>query len=184
MRRLFFVAALVASGAFVLPFAVQASRDELQLMIVPPISFAQPADCPTGAIGYGISLLHGKGGTGSNCILGDDVPGSCPSGVTADFCARVGIRMTLSLPGGTIEAANGQIFEAWTCAGGAYLSDGTCSSVWNIDQRWSGAVTAATGRFHALADGAVSGGGLLVFDGPTFSFVSIDETLVIGVSDT
>jgi hypothetical protein len=29
----------------------------------------------------------------------------------------------------------------------------------------------------------VSGGGLLVFDGPTFNIVSINETLVIGAFD-
>ena len=179
MKRFFVVTALIAGGALVLPFAVQAGRDDLQLAIVEPITFAQPADCPTGAIDFGIAPLHGKGGTGSNCILSDDFPVSCPPGVTADFCERVGIRMALSLPGGTIEAANGEIFEAWTCAGGAYLPDGTCTSVWNIDQRWSGAVTAVSGRFHALAGGVVSGGGLLVFDGPTFNFVSIDETLAI-----
>ena len=92
--------------------------------------------------------------------------------------------MTLSLPGGTIEAANANIFEGWTCVGGAYLADGTCTSVWNVDQRWSGTVTGASARFHAFMDGNVSGGGLLVLDGPTFNFVSIAETLVIGVSDT
>ena len=45
------------------------------------------------------------------------------------------------------------IFGAWTC-------DATCA----VDQRWSGAVTHATRRFHALERGSVSGGGLFVFD--------------------
>jgi hypothetical protein len=62
--------------------------------------------------------------------------------------------MTLSLPGGTIEAANANIFEGWwTCVGGAYLPDGTRTTVWNVDQRWSGTVTGASARFHALVDG-------------------------------
>ena len=149
MKRLFPVAALAVSGALALPLAAQARNDELQLTIVQPVTFAQPADCATGAIDYGIAPLHGKGGAGTNCILRDDFPVPCPTGVTADFCESVGIRMTLSLPGGTIEAANGQIFEAWTCAGGAYLPGGTCTSVWEIDQRWSGTVTQASGRFQA-----------------------------------
>ena len=40
MKKHFLVAALVAGGALVLPTAVQASRDDLQLTIGPTFNFA------------------------------------------------------------------------------------------------------------------------------------------------
>jgi hypothetical protein len=162
--RLTSIVTLLIGAALAAPLAAQAGHD-LQLTLVQPIGFATPADCPTGAITYGLGY-HGQTGAGANCIL-DVVPAACPAGVTADFCQNVPLRMTLTLPGGRI-VADGAIFEEWTCTP-------DCSVV----QRWSGTVTQATTRFHKLNGGAVSGGGLLVFDAD-FNIAGFDEALTIG----
>jgi hypothetical protein len=168
MKKVPLVAMLLVVAALAAPAATQArtaGEDGLRVRLVPPVNFAPTADCPTGAAIYGISA-QGKPGTGTNCILGEVVV-PCPAGVTAQFCQDVPVRMTLSLRGGTI-TGDVHLFEAWNCAV-------NCA----VDQRWSGTVTSATGKFHKLRQGSVSGGGIFVFDATTFALVSLDETLVI-----
>jgi hypothetical protein len=172
MKKVLLISMLLVTAALVAPLAAQARSggdDGLRVKVEPPVNFASTADCPTGAAIYGISS-EGKIGSGTNCIL-DEVPAACPPGVTAQFCQDVPVRMTLRLRGGTIEA-DVHIFEAWTC-------EANCS----VDQRWSGTVTNATGKFHKLRDGSVSGGGTFVFDAVTFALVSLDEALVISPKD-
>jgi hypothetical protein len=135
-----------------------------------PLDLRRPtADCPTGAAIYGISLRR-QVGAGTNCILGE-VPADCPPNVTAQFCQNVPVRTRLSLPGGGIEV-NATIFEAWTCKA-------SCA----VDQEWTGTVTRATRRFHQLAGGSVSGGGLFEFDPATFKLLTLDEVLVVTAAD-
>jgi hypothetical protein len=177
MKSLIPIATLLACAALTASAAAQTRDDGLRLKIVQPITF----DPQTGCIGYGLAS-RGKTGTGTNCIV-NEVPAQCPSRVTADFCVNVLLGMTLTLPGGRLDVPQGAIFEAWTCVGGAYAADGSCTSLWNVDQRWSGTVTQATGKYRDLRHASVSGGGLLVFDGPTFNIVSINETLVIRQGD-
>jgi hypothetical protein len=163
---------LVVTMALAAPLAARADSgrdDTLRITLVPPVNFAPTAGCPTGAAIYGISLRR-QSGSGTNCIL-DEVPAACPPSVTAQFCQNVPVRMSLSLPGGSIEG-DVTIFEAWNCAA-------TCA----VDQQWTGTVTQATGRFHHFDGGSISGGGLFEFDATTFDLIHLDEVLVIAPTE-
>jgi hypothetical protein len=169
MRRLT-IATLLVTAAIAAPLGPQAAADDhhaLAITLVQPVNFEAPtADCPAGVASYRISVHH-KIGTGTNCLLLDPVLVDCPSNVTAQFCQDAHVRMSLTLRGSTVEA-DVTISEAWTCAA-------TCA----IDQRWSGAVTSATRRFHELVGGSVSGGGLTTIDSATFAVLAVDEVLMI-----
>jgi hypothetical protein len=172
MRKAILTLFALVSAALIAPLAGHAGpeRDDgLRVRLEPPVTFGPTADCPDFAAVYGISV-RGKTGSGTNCILAI-VPADCPPNVTAQFCQTAHVRMTLSLRGSTIEA-DVTIFEAWTC-------DTNCA----VDQRWSGTVTQATGRFSDLEGGSVSGGGLFVFDAVTGELRVLDEVLVIGEAD-
>jgi hypothetical protein len=173
MRKAIRVCALLFAAAAVAPLAAQAqsNRDDgLTVKLAQPVNFAPPtADCPEGVASYGITL-HAQTGSGTNCIQAE-VPVDCPAGVVAQFCQNVPVRTTLNVDGSVIEG-DVTILEAWTC-------DAICS----VEQTWSGAITHATRRFHALEGGLVSGGGLFAFDPVTFQLVTFDETLVITAAD-
>jgi hypothetical protein len=173
MKRALLAAIVVAAAATVAPIAAQAHPAADQAVTVRldlPVIFSDPTPhCPQGVATFSISS-NGHSGQGINCLL-DFAFVDCPHGVEALFCQTVSAVMTLQLPGGTIET-DISIFEIATCA------DAGCLTL-AVDQRWSGTVTGATGRFHGLEGGSVSGGGVAVIDAATFEFLSIDEVLLI-----
>ena len=121
-------------------------------------------------VDFGISAL-GKSGSASNCLQ-DEIPAACPPAVDALFCVeKTPALLTLRLQGGKIKAEV-TLSEIFNCG------DPDCLT-FAIDQRWSGPVVYAKGRFSKLRGGSVSGGGTVILDAATFEFLSVDEELVI-----
>ena len=174
MKRLLSGLIVVATLALIAPLAGQAKgKDDegLQVRLVLPVNFADPTpDCPGGVVTFGLAW-SGKSGTGQNCFAADFAPtATCPA--DALFCQQAPMLLTLSLPGGVIQA-DAHLVETWRCG------DSACT-VLAVDQRWPGTVTDATGRFHDLKGATVSGGGIFAFNATTFELVTFDEVLVIG----
>ena len=177
MRRAILVLTIAVTAALVAPLAAHGdTRDDdgLRVRLQLPVTFSDPTpQCLGGTAEYRITSKR-RTGSGSNCILGV-VPADCPPTVEALFCQEVSVLVTLRLRGGRIEA-DVSIFEIWTCG------DPACLTL-SVDQRWSGTVTRATGRFDDFEEGSISGGGTAVFDATTFQVLSIDQVLVIGEQD-
>ena len=166
MKRIVLIALLVAAATLMAPLTAHArpaTDQSLRVRLQLPLTFD---GC---GAHFNISAL-GQVGTGINCVT-DVIPAECPRGVVALFCERVPGHMTLRLFDARIEADT-TIFEIWRCG------EPDCSK-FAVEQRWSGEITDATGRFTRFRGASVSGGGRAIIDAATFEVLVLDEVLVI-----